>query len=156
MIRFEDASAERRIISVNLARMVEDLYFKFDIDLAWCVGISKDGCSMMASETKGTVHELSKKGINAKRCPCNNYILNNSLTKPSRVTSCRNASATMREVIAFVNISAKRHKVFEDELEGMSVQGICETRWVEKHDGHMQFQGNNLIKMCIALHMITT
>ena len=46
----------------------------------------------------------------------------------------------MRKVVAFANASAKRHKIFEKELEGMVVQGICETRWVERHDGHLQFQ----------------
>lgn len=73
----------------------------------------------MASETKGAVHELSKKAINAKRCPCNNHILNNSLAKSSKVTSCRNTPATMRKVLAFTNASEKRHKVFEEELEGI-------------------------------------
>lgn len=53
----------------------------------------------MASETKGAVHKLSKKAINAKHCPCNNHILNNSFSKSSKVTSCRNASGTMRKVV---------------------------------------------------------
>lgn len=156
MIHTENASAERRLTDVNLARIVEDLCFKFDIDLVWCVGIGTDSCSVMASETKGAVHELSKKAINAKRCPCNTHILNNSLAKSLKVTSCRNASATMKNVVAIANASAKRHKVFEEELEGMAVQGICETRWVKRHDGHLQFQGNNLVKMYNALHRITT
>jgi hypothetical protein len=144
MIHVEDANAEHRLTDVALSRIVEDLCFKFDIDLAWCVGIG-DG-SVIASETKGAVHELSKKAINAKHCPCNNHILNNSLAKSSKVTYCRNASATMRKVVAFVNASAKRHKVFEEDLQGINVQGICETRWVERHDGHLQFQGDNLVK----------
>lgn len=67
MIHCEDASAERRLTGVNLSRIVEDLCFKFNIDLAWFVGIGTDSCSVMASETKGAVHELSKKAINAKR-----------------------------------------------------------------------------------------
>jgi len=156
MIHFEDTRAERRLTGVELSRIVEDLCFKFDIDLAWCVGIGTDSCSVMASETKGAVHELSKQATNAKRCPCNNHILNNSLAKSSKVSACRNASATMRKVVAFANASAKRHKVFEEELEGMALQGICETRWVERHDGHLQFQGDNLVKICNALHRITT
>ncbi|KAL4107537.1 hypothetical protein QTP88_017869 [Uroleucon formosanum] len=156
MIHFEDARAERCLTGVELSRIVEELCFKFDIDLAWCVGIGTDSCSVMASETKGAVHELSKKATNAKRCPCNNHILNNLLAKSSKVSACRNASATMRKVVAFANASAKRHKVFEEELEGMALQGICETRWVERHDGHLQFQGDNLVKICNALHRITT
>lgn len=156
MIHVDDANAERRLTGVALSRIVEDLCFKFDIDLAWCVGIGTDSCSVMASETKGAVHELSKKAINAKRCPCNNHILNNSLAKSSKVASCCNASATMKKVVAFANASAKRHKVFEEELEGINVQGICETRWVERHDGHLQFQGDNLVNMCNALQRITS
>jgi hypothetical protein len=128
MIHVEDANAERRLTDVALSRIVEELCFQFDIDLACCVSIGTDSCSVMASETKGVVHELSKKTINAKRCPCNNHILNNSLAKSSKVTSCRNASATMRKAVAFANASAKRHKVFEEELQGINVQGICETR----------------------------
>ncbi|KAF0754637.1 zinc finger MYM-type protein 1-like [Aphis craccivora] len=127
MIHIEDVRIERRLTGVALSRRVKDVCFKFDIDLAWCVGIVTDSCSVMASETKGAVHELSKKATNAKRCPCNNHILNNSLAKSSKVTPCRNASTTMRKVVAFANASAKRHKVFEEELEGMAVQGICET-----------------------------
>jgi hypothetical protein len=91
----------------------------------------------MASETKGAVHKLSKKAINAKHCSCNNHILNNSFSKSSKVTSCRNASGTMRKVVAFANVSAKQHKVFEEELEGINVQGICKTRWDERYDGHL-------------------
>lgn len=30
-----------------------------------------------------------------------------------------------------------------------------ETRWVERHNGHLQGQGDNLVKMCNAVHRIT-
>lgn len=156
MIQSDDAITERRLTGVALARIVEDLCFKFDIDLAWCVGIGTDSCSVMASETKGAVHELSKKAVHAKRCPCSNHVLNNSLAKSSTVKYCRNASATMKKVVAFANASAKRHKIFVEELGGIALQGICETRWAEKHDGHLQFQGTNLVKICSALHRISS
>lgn len=35
------------------------------------------------------------------------------------------------------------------------MQGICETRWIERHDGHLQFQGDNLVKICSALKKIS-
>ncbi|XP_026473489.1 uncharacterized protein LOC113380896 [Ctenocephalides felis] len=47
-----------------------------------------------------------------------------------------------------------RHAIFKLEL-GAAMQGICETRWVERHDGHLQFQGDNLIKICSALEKIS-
>lgn len=150
MIHFEDTSAECRLTVVNLVLILEDLCFKFNIDLAWYIGIGTDICSvMMASETKGAVYELSKKNIN--HWPCNNHILNNSLAESSKVISCRHASAAMRKIVAFANASEKRHKVFEEELEGMGVQWIYETYGVERYDGHLQFQGNNLVKMYNAL-----
>lgn len=146
---------ELRLTGVALANIVEKLCSKFNVDLKWCVGIGTDSCSVMSSATKGAVQELSKTAVHAKRCPCSNHILNNSLAMSSKVTSCRNTSGTMRKVVAFANASAKRHQIFEREL-GVAVQSICETRWVERHDGHLQFQGENLLKICRALETIST
>lgn len=61
----------------------------------------------------------------------------------------------MKKVVAFANASGKRHEIFEEELGG-AIQEICETRWVERHDGYLQFQDNNLIKICNALEKIST
>lgn len=148
-------SGERRLTGVNLAHIVEDLCKKFNIDLKYCVGIGTDSCSVMASDSKGAVQELIKTAIHAKRCPCSNHILNNSLARSSTVALCRNASANMKKVVAFANASAKRHRVFLEELGG-SLQGICETRWVERHDGHLQFQNEELLKICDALDIISS
>ncbi|XP_037876693.2 52 kDa repressor of the inhibitor of the protein kinase [Bombyx mori] len=145
---------EPRLTGVALAKIVQYLCTKFNLDLSWCVGIGTDSCSVMASDTKGAVQELMKIAIHAKRCPCNNHVLNNSLARSSKVVSCRNTSGTMRKVVAFANASAKRHEIFKIEL-GAAMQGICETRWVERHDGHLQFQGDNLIKICSALEKIS-
>ncbi|XP_043469664.1 uncharacterized protein LOC122503255 [Leptopilina heterotoma] len=149
-----DSEQERRLTSEALATIVTDLCYKFNIDLNWCVGICTDSCAVMASEIKGAVHELRKKAKHAKRSPCNNHVLNNSLGNSVKVVSCRNTSATMRKVVAFANASAKRHEVFIEEV-GNAMKGICETRWVERHDGHLQFQGDNLVKICNALQRIT-
>jgi len=45
--------------------------------------------------------------------------------------------------------------VFRSTL-GNGLQGLCETRWVERHDGHLQFQGDSLVKVCEALRKIAT
>lgn len=129
---------------------MEDLLSKFDVDVKNCVGIGVDSCSTMASDAKGAAKVLIEKAIYAKRCPCSNHILNNSLAKCSTVNSCKNTTATMKKVISFANASAKRQLVFKEELKG-TLQGLCETRWVERHDGHLQFQGDALIKVCNAL-----
>lgn len=151
-----DGTKELRLTGIALAKIVENLCYKFDIDLAFCVGIGTDSCSVMASDVKGAVQELIKKANHAKRCPCSNHALNNSLAKSSNVASCRNTTGTMKKVVAFANASAKRHRVFSEELGGTAIQSICETRWVERHDGHLQFQGDNLVKICNALERIST
>lgn len=144
---------EKRLTGEAIANIVENLLKGFDIDLNNCVGIGTDSCSTMASEVKGAAHILMKKAIHAKWCPCSNHVLNNSLARSTNVKACMNATATMKKVISFANVSAKRHAVFKEELKG-SLQGLCETRWVERHDGHLQFQGESLLHICEALQKI--
>lgn len=155
-IRPEDVQQERRLTGVALAHIVIDLCDKFNLDLNYCVRVGTDSCSVMASEAKGAVQEIIKVAKHAKRCHCNNHILNNSLLRISSVANCRNASGTMGSVISFANASAKRHDVFKKHLDGKSLKSLCETRWVEKHDRHMQFRGEQFIKICEALEEISS
>lgn len=155
-IRKEDVhNDELKLTGVALAHIVIDLCMKFGLDLSDCVGIGTDSCSVMASEVKGAVSEVTKIATHARKCPCNNHILNNSLAKSSNVTSCRNASATMKKLVAFANASAKRSRVFKEVL-GSKLESLCDTRWVERHDGYLQFQGDSLVKICDALTKIST
>ncbi|CAH1098925.1 unnamed protein product [Psylliodes chrysocephalus] len=91
----------------------------------------------------GGCKRVIKKAVHAKRCSCSNHVLNNSLAMSSKVTSCRNTSSTMRKVVAFANASAKRHQIFERELQ-------CRV------SGHLQFQGDSLVKICSTLEKIST
>lgn len=140
-IRPEDIcnEGERRLTGVALAHIVEDVLHKFSLDINKCVGVGTDSCSVMSSKVSGAVQEIMKRAVNAKRCPCANHALNNSLSKTTNVPSCRNA---MKKIIAFANASAKRFLVFKNELDGGRLKGLCETRWAEKHDGHLQFRAS--------------
>ena len=153
-IRPEDiVNGERRLTGVVAAHIVEDeVVGKISLDPLRCVGIGTDSCSVMASEVKDAVQELIKTFPNARRTPCSRHILNNSLAQSNKVMPCRNATGTMKKVIAFSNASTKRFDVFKQHL-GCSIESLCETRWVEKHDGHLQFK-EGLPKMCKALDVI--
>lgn len=59
------------------------------------------------------------------------------------------------KIISFANTSPKRHDVFKKEM-GVSFQGICETRWIERPKGHLQFQGESIINIHNALQEIST
>lgn len=58
------------------------------IDSKNCVGIGTDSRSVRTSEVKAAVSEMMKLPMHAKKCLCNNDILNDSLAKSSKVTSC--------------------------------------------------------------------
>ena len=113
---------------------MEDLLKKFGLDLKFCVGFGVDSCSVNTSEVKGAVHELKKVAKNAERCPCTSHALNNALAQSSTVVPCRLATGIMKKISAFARASPKRFDVFKRKL-GSSIQGLCETRWVERHGG---------------------
>lgn len=139
-IRSEDVEGEeRRLSGKALGHIVIDVCKKYSLELGEkCVGIGTDNCAVMSSEIKGAVQEIRKFAHNARRCPCMNHSLNNSLKKSNDVMACRNTVGKMKEIIAFSNSSAKVTVVFR-ALLGRSFSGLCETRWQEKHDGTLQF-----------------
>ncbi|XP_016664821.2 52 kDa repressor of the inhibitor of the protein kinase-like [Acyrthosiphon pisum] len=98
-------------------------------------GIATDGCTVMVSTTKGAVKKIQETAKNALYSPCNNHALNLSLSKCSTVQSVRNCVGTMKEIISFFNVSAKRHYILKNTLKGHNhLISICETRWVKRHD----------------------
>lgn len=93
----------------------------------------------MFYESCGAVEEVLKVATNAVYCPCHNHILNNSLSASSDVQIIRNAVGNMKEVILFFNALAKRSNTIK-KVMGSQLSGLCETRWVERHDGVLQFR----------------
>ncbi|KAJ8879021.1 hypothetical protein PR048_019627 [Dryococelus australis] len=77
-----------------------------------CVGFGTDGCSVMISE-KGAVKEIQKEASNAVMTHCYSHKLNNVISQSSKDKIIENTVDVMKE--------------------------ICNTRWVEQHDGVLQF-----------------
>ncbi|XP_025192639.1 52 kDa repressor of the inhibitor of the protein kinase-like [Melanaphis sacchari] len=137
-IRSEDIEGkERRLSGKVLGHIVIDFY----------------NCAVMSSEINGAVQEIRKVASYAKRCPCMNHSLNNSLKRSNNILACQNTINKMKEIIAFSNSSAKITNVFRTLL-GRSFSGLCETRWQEKHDGTIQFC-TYLPEKCEGLEKIT-
>ncbi|KAG5889122.1 hypothetical protein JTB14_034179 [Gonioctena quinquepunctata] len=126
---------------------------KSGLPLENCVGICTDDCSVMTSKQQGAVQEVQKKMKIAVRCPCFNHALNLSLSKSSNVQSVRNAVGVMKEIIYFFKASSKRNYVLKQTL-GDQLSGLCETRWVERHDAVLQFKAS-IEKMLQALNLIS-
>lgn len=154
-IRPEDVSNpyEVKLSGKALGHVVLDIITKLGLDLDKCVGIGTDGAAVMVSESCGAVSEIQKKCCNAVRCPCFNHALNNSLAQASTIPSIRNTIGTLKAIIAFFNTSSKKHKLLIDTI-GHKLIGLCQTRWVELHDGIIQFK-KILPQLVIVLAEIT-
>ncbi|CAH1100927.1 unnamed protein product [Psylliodes chrysocephalus] len=111
---------------------------KLKLPLEQCLGIGTDGCAVMLSEVRGAVTEVQKEAKNAVRAPCYSHKLNNSISRSSKVPAIRDAVASMKEVIAFFKSHPKRKHVLMSTL-GCALTSLCETRWVERHEGVLQF-----------------
>lgn len=111
---------------------------KLDLPFEKCVGITTDGCSVMLSEKCGAVKTLKAKINNAIKCTCFSHALNLSIMKGSKIKFVRNAFGIMTEIINFFNTSAKKKYISKNTLKS-SLHSLCKTRWMEKHDGVLQF-----------------
>jgi len=94
-----------------------------------------------------------KEAINAISIHCYNHVLNLSINESSSVRAIRNAVGTMNSNIEFFTASSKRNVVLK-ECVGHQLSGLCETRWVKRHDGVMLFR-TGLPKIVLALDKIS-
>lgn len=129
---------ENKLNGKTLGEIVLQNMKDLGLDLKLCVGIGTDGASVMTSENAGSVKHIQKEAVNAKRLPCYNHALNNSISKSNKIQSIKNAIGIMKEVIHFYNQSSKRNAIMTTHLGGQLVS-LCETRWVERHDAVILF-----------------
>ena len=104
-----------------------------------CIGIGVDGCAVMLAD-RGAVKEIQKVATNAILSPCHNHMLNNSLSKCSKVKIIEKSVSAMKETISFFSFP-KRNTALLAFL-GKKLSHLCETRWTERHDGVLQFVTN--------------
>lgn len=135
----EPPNLETKLSGVNLGKVAIKALKQLKFDLKYCVSISSDGCTVMISEACGAVAEIQKEALNAVYSSCLNHKLNLSISKSSFVQLIRNAVGTMKVAISFFTASSKRSLALKNVL-GFQLTGLCETRWVERHDGVLQFR----------------
>lgn len=150
----ENVDVEQRLSGEALGKIVVNLLQELSLDLNNCVGIGTDSCSVMSSVAVGAVSEIQKVAKHACRCPCLNHVLNNSLSTSVNVASIRNTVGTMKSVVSFFHMSAKRNQVLKLKL-GRQLMSLCETRWVERHEGVIQFR-SGICQIVEALTLISS
>lgn len=86
-------------------------------------------------------------------CPCFNHALNLSVGKANQLPCVRNTVGTIKEILNFFKSSSKRIIILKNILK-RQLPGLCETRWIEKHEGIIKFQ-ENMVKISDALDNIS-
>lgn len=102
-----------------------------------CVAIGTDCCSVMLSEERGAVKEVQSWATHAVETPCYNHKLNNSLSQSSKIHAVENAVGVMKEVISFFSFPKRSTALLQ--FLGTKLSHLSDTRWVERHDGVLQF-----------------
>lgn len=100
-----------------LGKIVVKLIKQQSLDVFNFVCIGTDSYSVMVSELKGAVTEILKETVHAAQCPCLNNGLNNSLSKSNYVQCIRNLVGTIKSVVEFLSMSAKRNIVLKQALQ---------------------------------------
>ncbi|KAJ8674901.1 hypothetical protein QAD02_010687 [Eretmocerus hayati] len=139
---------------IKIGTIVGHTLIDLGMILDFCVAITCDGCSVNISESCGAVSVLKQDCQNAVYSPCYSHKLNLTISKSSSVQAVRNSVGTMKETISFFKSSAKRVDPLK-ALLGRILGDLCETRWVERHDGVLQFR-ENLPKIVETLDVISS
>ncbi|KAJ8682083.1 hypothetical protein QAD02_017875 [Eretmocerus hayati] len=146
--------SELKMTGIKIGTIVRHTLIDLGMILDFCVAITCDGCSVNISESCGAVSVLKQDCQNAVYSPCYSHKLNLTISKSSSVQAVRNSVATMKETISFFKSSAKRVDPLK-ALLGRILGDLCETRWVERHDGVLQFR-ENLPKIVETLDVISS
>jgi len=131
-----DATAELSLTGKALGSIIVKEIKSTNLNLPNCVGVGTDGCTVMLSEV-GAVQEIQKQAPNALATPCYSHKLNNIIAQSSKVAAISKSVDVMKEIISFFSFP-KRCLALQQYL-GKKLVHLCETRWVERHDGVLQF-----------------
>lgn len=125
----EEGNVESKLAGEVLGSIVcnmQDMY----LDLSKCIGIRRDGCSVITSIFHGAVQQVQTSCENAIFSPCSHHALNLSISKSSNVQLVKNNMSIIREILLFFNMSSKRNFILKNILKGCkrSLTGLCDTR----------------------------
>lgn len=143
----DDADAKQGIVTEYsltgkmLGKIVLEKMKELNLTLKYCVGIGTDGCAVMLGKI-GAVQEIQKEATNASRTPCFSHKLNISISKSAKVPLIEKTNSIIKEVTKFFHNSHPKRNVILAQFLGKKLKMLCETRWVERHDGVLQFTTN--------------
>lgn len=115
---------------------VISLLQKFYIDLKQCMSVRTNGCSVKVSLVRRAVQKMQSYAESAIHCTCTSI---ESLYIKIIICPKHQKQYSINEF--FNNCSSKRNVVLKTVLnDQLLLQSLCETRWMERHDGGMLFK----------------
>lgn len=118
-----------------------------NINCSYLFGQGYDGAASMSGCLKGVQAVIRKKYPAAFYVHCSSHSLNLAICHASQVHHIRNCFGTVKAVSSFINSSAKRTHILKQKIKSCLPETrwsklipMCETRWVENHDGLLRFK----------------
>ncbi|XP_050066136.1 52 kDa repressor of the inhibitor of the protein kinase-like [Aphis gossypii] len=129
-----------------LADTILQILKEKNLDLALLRGQGYDGAANMSGAFKGVQSRIASLQPLAFYTHCANHRLNLVLSKASTVPSIRNTVGIITNIYNFLRDSALRTQLLNEKItelfphqKAVKAKKLCETRWVERHDGILHF-----------------
>ncbi|XP_060864369.1 52 kDa repressor of the inhibitor of the protein kinase-like [Metopolophium dirhodum] len=129
-----------------LADTIIQILKEKNLDLALLRGQGYDGAANMSGAFKGVQSRIASLQPLAFYTHCANHRLNLVLSKASTVPSIRNTVGIITNIYNFLRESALRTQLLSEKItelfphqKAVKAKKLCETRWVERHDGILHF-----------------
>lgn len=130
----------------NLATVILVTLKNLGITCDYLLGQGYDGAAAMSGNFKGVQSVIREVHPAALYVHCSAHSLNLALAHSSNIHHIRNCIGTIKSVGNFIKISAKRTELLKNKIKEFLPQtkwtkltSMCETRWVENHDGMLRF-----------------
>eukprot|EP00102_Acyrthosiphon_pisum_P019436 XP_016656646.1 PREDICTED: zinc finger MYM-type protein 1-like [Acyrthosiphon pisum] len=130
----------------NIANVILETIKCLGIDSKYMVGQGYDGAASMSGNFNGVQAIIRKVHPTALYVHCSVHSLNLALSYSCSIQHIRNCIGTIKSVGNFIKASAMRTELLKKyikeqfpESKWTKLISMCETRWVENHDGLLRF-----------------
>ncbi|KAE9522168.1 hypothetical protein AGLY_017428, partial [Aphis glycines] len=129
----------------NLATVILENLKRLGVNSRYMLGQGYYGAASMSGNFKGVQSVICEKHLAALFIHCSARSLNLVLAHSSNIHYIRNCIGPIKSVGNFIKISAKRTELLKIKLKNLfpkkwtKLTSMCETRWVENHDGIIRF-----------------
>lgn len=118
-----------------------------NLNTSYLFGQGYDGAGAMSGRFNGVQKLIRDKFPAAFYIHCSAHSLNLAICHASQVQHIRNCFGTIKSINTFMKKSAKRQHILQQkikentqEVHWRKLTSMCDTRWVENHDGLLRFK----------------